>query len=255
MRRQPSSPKRQNYGRIQGRAGVAIRERRLAQEPRCRECLRQGRTTEATTIDHIIPLSQGGKDEDDNCQALCLGCHAAKTAREANKFAASYHPDWLEPSAIPLTIISGPPASGKSTYIKERALPSDLVIDLDGIMRRMRPTYTHWSGALDKTLLRSAVRERNRLLASLKKESGRRAWFIVSAPTEAERKWWHRKLGGELVLLHPGTDECKRRAMERGTPRAVEGVDRWEARAKQPWVAPQAKMAKQTIGADGWPIS
>ena len=33
-------------------------------------------------IDHIIPLSLGGKEDIDNLQALCPGCHRKKTDRE-----------------------------------------------------------------------------------------------------------------------------------------------------------------------------
>jgi hypothetical protein len=234
---------------------MALRKRRLAQEPLCRHCAEQGITRESDTPDHILPLSMGGTDKDDNIQCLCDDCHAAKTSGEANGYAALNHPDWLEPSAIPLTIVSGPPASGKTTYLKDNAAPNDIVIDLDGIMRRINPRYTHWSGALDKGLFNRAIRERNAMLGKLNGESGKRAWFIVSAPTEAERQWWQGKLGGEIVLLHPGVEECKRRATERGTPNAIAGIDRWERASRQPWQAPRASKAKATIGVDGWPIS
>ena len=243
---------RNNHGRIQGRAGVELRKRRLAMEPLCRMCADEGRVTEATTPDHITPLAMGGLDVDSNIQCLCDDCHAFKTATE--DYAAVNHPDWLEPSAIPLTIVSGPPCSGKTTYIKERAKPSDIVIDLDGIMMRLAPNYRHWSGALDKSLFNKAVRARNAMLGSLKDKREGQAWFIVSAPTKAERDWWQGKLGGEAVLLHPGTDECKRRAVERGTPNAIKGVEAWELAAKKPWTAPQSKPPKQAYGPDGWPL-
>jgi hypothetical protein len=239
--------------RIRGRLGVFMRKRRLEAEPLCRDCKAKGVVRPAVVPDHITPLALGGTDTDDNIQCLCADCHALKTSSEANHFAATNHPDWLEPSAIPLTIVSGPPASGKMTYLKDNARLNDIVIDLDGIMRRLNPHYTHWSGALDSSLFNRAIRERNAMLGSLKKESGKRAWFIVSAPTQAERDWWKRKLGGQVVLLHPGVAECKRRAVERGTPDAVAGIDRWERASRMPWVPPETKRAKQTIGVDGWP--
>jgi len=240
-------------GRLRGRAGVKQRLRRLHAEPLCRECRKNGRVTPATVPDHIVPLAMGGTDTDDNVQCLCDDCHASKTSTEANAFAASNHPVWLEPSAIPLTIVSGPPASGKTTYIRENAGPNDIVIDLDGIMSRLRPGYTHWSNGLDTGLFNQAIRVRNAMLGSLKKESGKRAWFIVSAPTPGERAWWQRKLGGEVVLLHPGIEECKRRALERGTPNAVAGIDRWVRASREPWVPPESRPKKRQIGLDGWP--
>lgn len=247
--------KRERHGRIEGRRGVELRKRRLANEPLCRMCKAKGVATPATTPDHIKPLAHGGLDIDDNIQCLCAECHADKTAYEGhNSQAAANHPDWLKPSAIPLTIISGPPCSGKTTYVNDHAAPNDLIIDLDGILQRLNPAYKHWSGGLDQSLFNKAIRIRNSLLGSLCQRSRGRAWFIVSAPAPAERRWWKERLGGEVVLLHPGAAECKRRADHRGTPNAKDGVDAWEKASRSPWVKPEAKPAKQRIGTDGWPI-
>jgi len=49
----------------------------------CQPCLRQGRPTPATEVDHIVPKSQGGGDEADNLEAICKNCHVAKTKTEA----------------------------------------------------------------------------------------------------------------------------------------------------------------------------
>lgn len=49
----------------------------------CQVCLAEGRLTEATEVDHIIPKSSGGTDDDANLQAICRACHAKKTQKEA----------------------------------------------------------------------------------------------------------------------------------------------------------------------------
>lgn len=49
----------------------------------CQACLAQGRATPATEVDHIIPKSLGGTDDDDNLQSLDRSCHATKTQAEA----------------------------------------------------------------------------------------------------------------------------------------------------------------------------
>lgn len=69
--------------RTRGRAWMKTRAYVLAQQPLCAECDRNGRTTAAEEVDHILPLSQGGTDEIGNLQGLCKPCHKAKTARES----------------------------------------------------------------------------------------------------------------------------------------------------------------------------
>lgn len=221
----------------------------------CEMCLAEGITREATIVDHKLALALGGTDDDDNTQNLCDDHNAVKTAYEsASSEAASFHPDWLTPSAVPLQIVCGPPCSGKTTYIRENAKQQDIVIDLDTIMMTLDPTYRHWTNSLHEALLHRAIRVRNALLGSLQRRRTGRAWFIVSAPTEAERKWWQGKLGGEIILLHPGVAECKRRADGRGTPLAKEGVERWERQSRAPWMPKESRPKRPTIGADGWPV-
>jgi hypothetical protein len=221
--------------------------------PLCVECQKIGIIKATDEIDHVIPLAMGGTDTDDNVQGLCYEHHAKKSSLEdVSHEAAANHPDWLEPSAIPLTILCGPPASGKTTYIQERAQPGDTVIDLDTILTSIDTHYKHWSTAdIDGTLLNRAIRVRNSMLGSLKRKTEGKAWFIVAAPTQAERDWWVSKLGGTVVLLHPGIDELKRRAIARGTPLSIDGIAKWERKAKQPWAPTKPR---QTIGIDGWPV-
>ena len=49
----------------------------------CQNCLRHGRVTPATEVDHIVPVAQGGTDDLTNLEAICTSCHREKTAREA----------------------------------------------------------------------------------------------------------------------------------------------------------------------------
>lgn len=56
----------------------------------CQECRRQGKTTVGSDVDHIVPLEQGGTNEQSNLELLCEPCHKAKTAREAAQRARGY---------------------------------------------------------------------------------------------------------------------------------------------------------------------
>lgn len=59
------------------RARILRRDRHL-----CQQCLREGRVTEATDVDHIVSKAAGGTDAEANLQSLCRDHHLAKTARE-----------------------------------------------------------------------------------------------------------------------------------------------------------------------------
>lgn len=229
--------------RIRGRRGVEMRKRRLAREPLCRMCKAEGKIKQADVVDHITPLAAGGEDMDENCQSLCHDHHDAKTATEENQnqFGAT-HPEWLKPSAIPIEIICGPPASGKSTYARQRAQPGDVIIDLDDISKAIDPNFEGWSGR-SSDLLNASLRKRNNMLGELSRAGAGRAWFIVGAPTKGERDWWKEKLGGTITLLNPGYAECIRRSRERGTP--TYGVDDWVKAAGEVW-------RKARYASDGW---
>jgi len=70
--------------RKRGYAGVLDRKRIRARDcSLCQECKRRGRTTIGHPVDHIIALADGGTDDDDNKETLCVPCHDAKSAREA----------------------------------------------------------------------------------------------------------------------------------------------------------------------------
>ena len=67
--------------------GSKWRKARLGQlrrYPLCAECLREGRTTVATVVDHIKPHKGNMKLfwDKDNWQSLCTPCHNVKTAKE-----------------------------------------------------------------------------------------------------------------------------------------------------------------------------
>ena len=53
----------------------------LQRNPLCNECMKHGRLTPATVVDHVIPHRGDQKLfwDEDNWQALCKSCHDRKT--------------------------------------------------------------------------------------------------------------------------------------------------------------------------------
>jgi len=60
-----------------------IRTAQLRDEPLCKKCAEFNYTTEATLVDHITPLQEGGDPFNyNNLQSLCNRCHNEKTGKE-----------------------------------------------------------------------------------------------------------------------------------------------------------------------------
>jgi len=65
-----------------------VRKRQLTEHPFCEECLKQGKRTRATMVDHIQPIKQGGQPfAPSNLQSLCWSCHSRKSVEEGSRFA------------------------------------------------------------------------------------------------------------------------------------------------------------------------
>lgn len=69
--------------RLRGRKAVEQRNRRLTRTNYlCEDCIAIGLVTLATIVDHIIPLSKGGPDTDENTRNLCDEHNRKRTAEQ-----------------------------------------------------------------------------------------------------------------------------------------------------------------------------
>jgi predicted kinase len=148
-----------------------------------------------------------------------------------------FWPKNVRPSAVPLVIVCGPPAAGKSTYVASRRQPGDIVIDLDLIVMELGGD----SRTTDRAIRKRALMERNNRLRLLHTRESGRAWFITTAPSGSTRRQWSRLLKPECVLLMPTpADECLRRVgmdPERSASRAEQTriIEYWWAEFS-PWI-------------------
>jgi hypothetical protein len=124
-----------------------------------------------------------------------------------------------------LTVVTGPPCSGKTTYVRQHALPGDVVVDFDALAQALGSLVehghgdAHWKVAIEA---RDAAIKAAVTLAA----KGARAWIIDSRPTQAKRAWYTRH-GARMVDLGADAAELHRRADTAGRPQS------WHTRIDQ----------------------
>lgn len=201
----------------------------------CQMCRAKGLLRVGNICDHKTPKAEGGTDDLDNLQIVCKPCHTLKTAAESARGGGGgyvkFEPEWLPPALIPVCVVCGPPGSGKTTFVKEHAAPTDLILDADVIASELfgRPLF-----AADIEQISAATRYRNKLLAGLA-DAGcgyTKAWVIATAGSDAKRQFWRRKYGDVVIMTTPKTECMERvrndeRRSDKAKRGAIDGILRW----------------------------
>lgn len=83
-----------------------LRKAHLSLEPLCKGCLESGRLMRANTVDHVVPINEGGAPfpSHEGLTSYCHSCHSAKTARgaEAGAIRSSKPRRGCDANGIPL---------------------------------------------------------------------------------------------------------------------------------------------------------
>jgi len=174
-------------------------------------------TTTATHVDHIIPTLKGGAWYDpDNLRAACKNCNLGRVDR-TNR-------DRWQTAQTHITLIVGPPGAGKTTHVQHHAQPGDLIIDYDQIADALTGNLKQQTHRNDE-MHTVTMAARNAILRTLRegKAGVPRAW-IISANPKAETMFPYHK----VVVIDPGRDETKGRAIKAGRPqRWLQLIDNW----------------------------
>lgn len=117
-----------------------------------------------------------------------------------------------------LTIVTGPPAGGKSTYVREHAQPGDVIVDFDVLATALGSQSRHDA---PKAIADVTFAAREAAIDKVVDDVEADAWIIHTQP---QKEWIaeYRAAGAEFVEVDPGLDECLKRA---------EGDDRPEGTA------------------------
>lgn len=112
-----------------------------------------------------------------------------------------------------ITVVTGPPCSGKSTYIREHAAVDDIVIDLDVLALALTSEGMESHGYSEQ--VRRVARDA-RLAAvksAIRLAQGERylgVWIVHTDPSVEDRRGY-RAVNAQVVEVNPGKDVCLRR--------------------------------------------
>ncbi|MGO2659595.1 MAG: HNH endonuclease [Mycetocola reblochoni] len=174
-----------------------------------------GCTYVATTRDHLIPLAHGGEDTLDNCRPACRSCNSKRQDQAVNGLGAT------------VIIVVGPPAAGKSSYVRDHAKPADVVIDLDRLVAAISPTPQHQAIEPAPHVKNLAVRARRALIQGSTRLYTRCTVWLIHAMPDAKTLAEYRGNRWAIIVVDPGRAEVEARAITERTPRAHDVIARW----------------------------
>lgn len=131
-----------------------------------------------------------------------------------------------------VTLITGPPCSGKSTLARSLAQPGDVVLDLDVIAQQLG-SDRQWRHNPD--LVAQAEECMTQALRRLARSQHVTALVIRCAPHPGQRAQLARAIRADVVhVLHPPMHEVLARARRDGRPKGTATTIRWWYRQYRP---------------------
>lgn len=169
----------------------------------------------ATTKDHVIPYDLGGTNSLDNYRPACKSCNSKRGKRIVSGHGAR------------IVVVIGPPAAGKTTYVREHAKPADVVIDLDTIARAFMPAPPDRTHTYPEHIRHIAIGARKAaIVRATRMALGATVYIIHSIPhpdTLAE----YRALRYQIITIDPGRDIVETRARAERPTFMHQAIGRW----------------------------
>lgn len=118
-----------------------------------------------------------------------------------------------------IQIVTGPPCGGKTTYVKERAKPNDVIIDMDVIALALTTEGTEpytYSDQVRRVAFRARQAAVSEALITAQGERYLNVYIIHTDPLPDQRAFY-RAMGGRIVECDPGKEVCLERLESRPT--------------------------------------
>lgn len=114
-----------------------------------------------------------------------------------------------------LHVITGPPCSGKSTYVREHAQDGDVLVDFDAIAQALGSSVAHGS---EGHVREAAFKARNAVVGYLLDNAeDAEGWIIHSSPADWQLEAYE-AAGAEFIALDADMETCLERAEQDGRP-------------------------------------
>lgn len=171
----------------------------------------------ATTKDHLVPHSAGGADELENYRPACKPCNSKRQNISMTGYGAS------------VVVVIGPPAGGKSTYVKEHARPADVAIDMDEIARALMPVQPAETHVYPDHVRHVAIKARaGAIHAATRLRERVTVWLIHAIPTPDDLEDY-RRYHWQIVTVDPGREVVEARARTLRPEFMNKHIERWYA--------------------------
>lgn len=149
-----------------------------------------------------------------------------------------------------LFVIIGPPCSGKSTWVRERAQRGDIVIDYDRIANALAAEGPFEWG-FKKPFARVAYEARQAAIdEALRHVATHDVYVVHSVPRPAVMERY-RKAGAEVITVDPGREVVEARCRAERPESSMDGVKRWYASGLKPRPAPRIVSNEQSTTSAG----
>jgi len=115
-----------------------------------------------------------------------------------------------------ITIVTGPPCGGKSTFIKENAQDGDIVIDMDEIAKSLvkgdvsNHDYSEEVRSVARAARKGAVKQ-----AVIVGQGNRLGVWIIHTDPPAQDRQMYKVIGAKIVECSPGLKICLERLRNR----------------------------------------
>ena len=141
-----------------------------------------------------------------------------------------------------VTVVTGPPAAGKTTHVRQHAQPGDVIIDYDHLANALsgQDEDNHDHPAHIQAITRAA---RQAALDAAVNTSAR-VWLIHAMPSKKQQANYSAR-GAEIITIDPGKDVVMKRIKTERPARMAKAAGKWYANQAKP-----RKKSRQERGYD-----